>query len=392
MAVDASNQEEEPMNRRDWLNLSLGYAAAGIAGAASFPARGADSGSATQGLAAHGGLKIPRWRGFNLVEKLSAPPDEYPERGPEWGRRNEPFLESDFEWIAELGFNFVRLPMSPLCWTDPKDPSKFLEKPLGEIDQAVAWGRRLGVHVNLGFCGNHGYYRFPSAEKPTALWKDPKVLDDVARHWRHFAQRYKGIPGANLSFNLDNEPGPVTEPDYVRVVTRLVKDIREEDPGRMIIADGRQAGMVAVNGLAELGIVQSYHAYEPWDLTHYHATWMGYPKKRATVPSWPLRRGDQIVFDKDTLRKRIKPWAELSAKGAAIHVGEMGCYRYTSHDVAMGWMRDMLGLIKEAGWGWALWCFRGSFGILDSQRDDVKYEMFHGHRLDRQMLELLRQS
>ncbi len=35
------------------------------------------------------------------------------------------------------------------------------------------------------------------------------------------------------------------------------------------------------------------------------------------------------------------------------------------------------------------WNFRSSFGILDSQRADVQYEDFHGHQLDRQMLDLL---
>ncbi len=54
-------------------------------------------------------------------------------------------------------------------------------------------------------------------------------------------------------------------------------------------------------------------------------------------------------------------------------------------------MRDFLGLWKEAGWGWGLWCLRGSFGILDSQREDVAYENFNGHKLDRKMLELLRE-
>jgi endoglucanase len=53
-------------------------------------------------------------------------------------------------------------------------------------------------------------------------------------------------------------------------------------------------------------------------------------------------------------------------------------------------MRDSLSLWKEAGWGWALWNLRGSFGILDSSRKDVRYEDYHGHKLDREMLELLR--
>lgn len=52
-------------------------------------------------------------------------------------------------------------------------------------------------------------------------------------------------------------------------------------------------------------------------------------------------------------------------------------------------MEDMLSLWKEAGWGWALWNFRGSFGILDSGREDVNYEDYKGHKLDRALLELL---
>jgi endoglucanase len=36
-----------------------------------------------------------------------------------------------------------------------------------------------------------------------------------------------------------------------------------------------------------------------------------------------------------------------------------------------------------------LWNLRGSFGVLDSQRTDVKYEDFRGSKLDREMLQVL---
>ena len=42
--------------------------------------------------------------------------------------------------------------------------------------------------------------------------------------------------------------------------------------------------------------------------------------------------------------------------------------------------------------GWALWNLRGSFGCIDSNRSDVRYEMVGGHRLDRAMLELLKSN
>jgi hypothetical protein len=86
----------------------------------------------------------------------------------------------------------------------------------------------------------------------------------------------------------------------------------------------------------------------------------------------------------------IKPWQQAEAAGIGVVVGEFGCYNKTPHDVALRWLEDSLANWQEAGWGWAMWNFRGSFGILDSGRKDVEYEDFHGHKLDRKMLELLR--
>ena len=58
--------------------------------------------------------------------------------------------------------------------------------------------------------------------------------------------------------------------------------------------------------------------------------------------------------------------------------------------MALAWLKDNLDVFQELGMGWSLWNLKGSFGILDSGRDDVDYEDFHGHRLDRAMLDLLR--
>ena len=79
-----------------------------------------------------------------------------------------------------------------------------------------------------------------------------------------------------------------------------------------------------------------------------------------------------------------------TASTAGGHVGEWGCFNKTPHDVALAWMGDYLSLWKEAGWGWALWNLRGSFGVMDSERADVAYEDYKGRKLDRKMLELLR--
>ena len=39
--------------------------------------------------------------------------------------------------------------------------------------------------------------------------------------------------------------------------------------------------------------------------------------------------------------------------------------------------------------GFALWNFKGDFGILDSGREDVDYQDWFGHKLDRKLLDLI---
>ena len=82
-------------------------------------------------------------------------------------------------------------------------------------------------------------------------------------------------------------------------------------------------------------------------------------------------------------------WKPVLDAGQFVMVGETGAFNKTPHDVTLRWLEDNLRRWKEKGVGWAMWNFRGSMGILDSGRADVKYENYQGHKLDRKMLELL---
>ena len=320
--------------------------------------------------------QLPRWRGFNLTEKVSKRRDG-----------NPPYKESDFALLQEWGFDFTRLPLSYLCWTDMEDWLKIREDELKDIDQAIEFGGKHGVHVNLNLHRAPGYCVNPPKE-PLDLWTEEKALDASAFHWAMLSKRYKGLPNERLSFDLLNEPANIPEQTYVRVVTRLVQAIRAEDPNRLIIADGLRWGRDPVLGLAELGIAQSTRGYDPNQISHYKANWMKGSDKWPE-PTWPLKLNDKTT-DKETLRQdKIVPWKKLEAKGVGVHVGEWGAFNVTPHKVVLAWMRDCLDLWKEAGWGWALWNLHGGFGVLDSHRTDVDYEDFRGQKLDRKMLKLL---
>jgi endoglucanase len=144
-------------------------------------------------------------------------------------------------------------------------------------------------------------------------------------------------------------------------------------------------GRLPVHGLVDTGLIQSTRGYDPMMISHYKANWWNYKGEWPTTVQWPWQD-----WNKERLYKeRILPWKELEKKGVPVHVGEWGCFNKTPHAVALQWMETQLELWKEAGWGWSLWNLRGSFGIMNSGREDITYEDYKGNKLDRKMLQLL---
>lgn len=364
------------MDRREFIKAGGAIAAMSISGlqvkAAEKPERPA--------------LKFPRYRGFNLLQKFGA-------RGP---RRK--FEEEDFEIMKEWGFDFARIPMSYWNWAPKDNWLKIDEDVLKDIDEVVELGKKYKIHINLNLHRIPGYCINGRDQEPMDLYEDTpekmqKALDAAVFHWKMFAKRYKGIPSTELSFDLINEPPSMKEETrHVEVVKALVKGIREEDPDRLIVADGKDVGRLPIMGIADLGVVQSARGYDPMAISHYKAGWVNQNWLEAETPSWPLKGKDGKIWDKAALKaKLIDTWTPLVKMGVPVHVGEWGCFNKTPHDVAIAWMSDLLSLWKEVGWGYALWNLKGAFGVLDSEREDVQYEDYKGHKLDRKMLEMIKE-
>lgn len=481
--------------------------------------------------------KLPRWRGFNLLEKFNV-------------QKNEPFVEDDFRMIRDLGFNFVRLPMDYRVWTVDGDWRKFDEKTLREIDQAVEFGQKYGIHTMLNFHRAPGY-TVARPQEAKLVWEDDETLDVCALHWRTFAKRYAGIPAENVSFNLFNEPSKVEIEPFMKVHRALCEAIRAEDPNRLIICDGLSWGTEPTMELEELKVAQATRGYMPMEISHYHASWAGdYLRDMPNPPTWPIVSVNGILFNpvkagirenqkhpvtltlppdcgagkfrfkiaqvshsarllveaidengrvQETLfdhkyqpgpgegdwetvifkpewkcyqnyyhknetveiprgtraiqvhvtegdwlsleeigfrceaqpneqtlpcladwsepaaqlnfeiqdgrtvwdgssqkdrqwhwKNYVEPWQEWEKIGGVM-VGEFGAFNQTPHEVVLTWMRDLMTNWKEAGWGWALWNFRGSIGVMNSERSDVKYVDWHGLKMDRQMMDLLQE-
>jgi len=332
-------------------------------------------------MATPGQTALPRWRGFNLLEMFHS-------------RSDGQFREDDFRWIADWGFDFVRLPLCYLLWVDGDDPFRINEAKLESVDRAVGFGEKHRVHVCLNFHRAPGYSVNRERQEPFNLWKDADALEAFCLHWETFAKRYLGVPSQRLSFNLVNEPArptddKMTRQDHERVVRAVVERIRRVDPQRLIIVDGVSWANTALLELADLRVAQSCRAYLPMIVSHYKASWVG--GEKWPEPRWPGPDRDGSWYDRARLEQHYAQWAELARQGVGVHCGEGGAFSHTPHDVVLRWLRDVLDILKGHHVGYALWNFRGSFGILDSGRADVAYEDWHGHKLDRPLLSLLQE-
>jgi aryl-phospho-beta-D-glucosidase BglC (GH1 family) len=239
--------------------------------------------------------------------------------------------------------------------------------------------------------------------EPYNLWKDQAALDAFCFHWNMWAKRYKNVSADKISFDLLNEPSMREDMndqhskrssvpgDVYRKVAKAAADaIRKENPKHLIIADGNDVGNTVIPELFDLDMGQSCRGYNPGIISHYKAPWANKDPENLPEPKWPGQVGDRYL-DRSLLEKYYKPWIELAEQGkVGVHCGECGCWNKTPHGVFLAWFNDVLDILHSHKIGFALWEFIGSFGIIDSGRTDVAYEDWHGHKLDRKLLELIK--
>ena len=345
---------------------------------------------------------LPRLKGFNLLDYFSP--------SPQGNNESNRTTEDDFKWMADWGFDFVRLPMAYPRYLSfdrskdivAEDVYKINNKVLDEIDQLVFMAQKHGLHVSLnlhrgpGYCINAGFH------DPFNLWKDKAAQDAFNFHWGMWAKRYKNIASEKLSFDLLNEPAYIEDMNdqfakkglvpgeiYHKVAEGATKAIRDESPDRLIIADGNSGGNNVIPELIDLKIAQSCRGYWPGLVSHYQAPWVWKDPSKAPVPVWPGKI-DGKEYGRRQLEEFYKPWTDLVNKGVGVHCGECGCWKKTPHEVFLAWFGDVVDILTKNNIGYALWNFRGDFGILDSGREDVKYTDWHGHKLDSKLLDLLK--
>lgn len=381
------------LNRRSFIKTSvLSATALNLAGTASL-----SQAAETE----NPGNPLPRYRGFNLTDFNSPNPSAAARRGT---------TDDDLKWMVDWGFDFIRLPMAYPRYVNfdrsrnitPEEVYQLNEQEVDSIEAFVRNAQSHGLHVSVnlhrapGYCINAGFH------EPYDLWTSKEAQKAFAFHWGMWAKRFKDVPSSKISFDLLNEPSIRSDMNdqhasssvipgelYRAVAKQAVDAIRAANPSHLVLADGNRVGNQVMLELKDLNIAQSCRGYFPGLISHYKAPWANKDPEKCPTPVWPgAINGEK--WAKPRLETYYKPWLELARSGVGVHCGECGCWNKTPHEVFLAWFTDVLDILTSNKIGYALWNFRGDFGIMDSRREDVDYQDWHGHKLDAKLLDLLK--
>ena len=329
---------------------------------------------------------MPRY-GFNFLWSYSRGAD------PANAAKMKPADLKELDLVAEMGLDFVRVPLDYRFWTNDSDYFDLNEKALQTLDSYLEACRSRGLHMCLNLHRAPGFCINRLEEERDRLWRDASAQDAFVFQWETFARRYLGVTDEFLSFDMVNEPHGTDQERVAHesIMRRTVAAIRKIDPHREIVLDGWCGGNLALPELADLGVIHSGRGYQPAAVSHYLASWWT-PKMEQPGPVYPGTIFEGKTWDKETLREYYQPWRDVEAKGVPIHIGEFGCYNKTPNDVALRWFADLLSLYREFRWGYSLWNFNGAFGIVNHGRPGTIYENWHGYQVDRVLLDLYLQN
>jgi endoglucanase len=313
---------------------------------------------------------IHQWRGFNVLDFIGRVPD---------------IETSDFDIkvIADWGFNFIRLPLNYRYWTIN---NKVRDERLVKLDNLIQSITQNKLHVSLCLHTAPGYTVSKANIETSNLWKDATAQESFYQTWQFLCNRYEHIPDDLISFNPVNEPGIISgnmsEEDHNKVISGAIGVIREIKPRAKIILDGLNWGRNPLNAWSnDNSVIQSCRAYYSYNLEA-HNKW-----EDALVST------NIIHSDTDWSVERMaglyQNWLTLIDEKIPVCCNEIGCYKDIAHSTMLLWMDSILSMFKQKNIGWALWNFKGPFGIIDSKRNDVNYKKVGKYHLDIELLKLL---
>lgn len=294
--------------------------------------------------------------------------------------------KKDFDKIAEMGFDHVRLPI---------DEEQFYDENLNRYEDAfvllknaIDWTLENNMNIVIDLHITRAHYFLTESEN--TLFTEPAAQQHMIDMWKDLQSFLKNYPNDRLAYELLNEAIAPTHEALNELEARLIAAIREQEPERFIVVGCNWQQTVAAMPYLKVPendkhLIISFHYYNPLFITHYGAPWtamkdftgkVSYPGDIVADTSFFENLDPKILhqfrsevgnWDKAYLLQQIQPSIDKGKElGLQVYCGEFGAYPYfIDKEPRLNWYKDICAIFRENNIANAHWCYKGDFPIVD---------------------------
>lgn len=338
-------------------------------------------------LGAQGGDQFKIRRGTNISHWLS----QSKKRG---AAREAWFQKEDVKYLAELGFDHLRIPIDEeQMWDESGKPHV---EAFELLNNCLDWCEEYDLRaiVDLHVLRSH---HFNGKERP--LWTGSAEQKKFLQLWRDLSGFLRERPDDLVAYELLNEPVADDHEEWNQLVSRAIKVLRKEEPKRTLFVGSnmwQQADTFRFLRIPENDpyLILSVHMYEPFALTHYKAPWIDhlrdytgpvqYPGSTIPTDSLASLSGEQREmlekhvepYNKDAMEQHLQEPIRLAkAYGLKICCTEWGCLPTVPREDRLRWYRDLRQVMEGNDIAWSTWDYKGSFGIRNGKTGEPDSEL-----------------
>jgi hypothetical protein len=297
------------------------------------------------------------------------------------------FTEEDVAWIAEHGFDHIRVLVAGNRWVDSS--GMLDDAMLTPFDNLLRWSRQHGVGVVLAMHGLPGFrngvrFALPPRDQASPL-TDAETRGDAAYLWWLVAQRYRDI-GPQLRFDLLVYPGAADATQIRDYTAETLAAVRRQDRERIVYVTTRSSRVDFIDDIVvdDPNVALTFSFFEPTVFTRQFDPRLPAivfpgrvpdlkPILGADAPEAQASNTELTVEAVVAAIDKLARDAKRVAKQREIYISTFGTLGNVEPKSAQTWLRTVRAEFERHGLSWAVYDYFTGGAVRGGMNRGVGY-------------------